>query len=165
MTLNEQQLQQLFQNHSKKNHTKVTATDVLNATEASTNRLKQAEQMLDEYQTAQGFKLVFALKAWSQTIANSIPKATRQKSVWDIVQKFKLSFVTAAIALAITLPITLQTTTSPTTHTSTVSSYVEDHIATSAFEQNDDLLYNQSFEPTTPVGNNSEDLVFKSKFG
>lgn len=163
MTLNEQQLQNLFQNHSQKNHTETTASDVLNAGEASAQRLQQAEQLLNDHQSAQGFRLAVALKSWTQAIAQSIPASRPKATFLGVFSKLKWTFVAAAMALAIALPMTLHKTEQPMESTVTGAYYAHDSISASAFEYgSDDILSNNSFEGISADG---EDVLFKSKFG
>lgn len=167
MKLTEKQLQNWFQNHSEKNHSKTTASEILNAAEASSTRLQQAEQLLDDHHAAQGFKLAVALKPWSEAVAESTPKSAANTALWNIFPKLRLTFAIAVIAAA--LPIMLQKTTQNTTLESIDNGYVRDSISVSAFEPGGDQLSNGSFEQNiTPVIDeltDGEDLLFKSKFG
>ncbi|MFC3194554.1 hypothetical protein ACFODZ_09930 [Marinicella sediminis] len=82
MKLTEQQLAQLMSQKSTQNNQQaVQASDCLDASPASSERLRQAEKLLDNHTTAQAMKAALAAKPWAQAVASDVQH--RQQS-WVI---------------------------------------------------------------------------------
>lgn len=102
MKLTEQQLAQLFQTASQKNTSTSQASDCLGATAASSDRLKHAENLLNDHTSSQAMKLAMSLRDWSDIMADAMN--TSRKSWFSFLgmsSPLKTSVATAAFALAL----------------------------------------------------------------
>ncbi len=102
MKLTEKQLAGLFQTNSKKNTSKSSPSDCMSATAASSNRLNQAEDLLNDYTAAQSMKMAMSLKDWSQVMADSIEASRRSWfSFLGMSSPLRTSVATMAFAFAL----------------------------------------------------------------
>ena len=101
MKLTEQQLAELFTNNTKTNPASFDAGNCLNALPASPTRLSQAENILNDFHTAQGMKLAFSFKDWSNIVSKSIQSSQQSWfSFLGMNSPFKTALATVAFAFA-----------------------------------------------------------------
>jgi len=157
MKLTEQQLAEMYTNSTKNSVSDVTAEDCLNALPASQTRLNQAEELLNDYNSAQAMKLAFNFKKWAQSVGQQL---TRSQRPW-----FNFGWLKATIgatAFAFICFITIPQQNSPyldqaEQHGVTIA---DDVISQVLFEADNDTIGNKGFESPKP-----EDSLFNGSFG
>lgn len=152
MKLTEDQLKNLFQDHSLNNQSTASASDCLAATDASSQRLKQVENLINDYTAAQAMKTAFASKDWSAQIAQSVKNQTVSHWFDWISHPFKTTATACALAVVVTLAIPslnqqeLQLVPyQPQTDIISSSQFESDVLKSGSFDGNSDTLFNGGF--------------------
>ncbi|MCB1583393.1 MAG: hypothetical protein R3E90_16380 [Marinicella sp.] len=161
MKLTEQQLAEIFQTNTRTNQTEATCGDCLGAIPASATRLSHAEEILNDFNSAQGAKMAFAYKQWSAVVADSIKQS--QQSWFSLLGRkspFKTAVATAAFAVAfvVAMPEFRQ---NHETMIPVQNNYANDVILGVPFEGQSDVLSNGSFDG----GDKAQDELFGGNFG
>lgn len=152
MKLTEQQLQKLFQNNSMHHQAQVAAGDCLQSSEASSQRLQQAEDLLNDYTSAQAMKAAFASKDWAKQIAHSVKDQSVGSWFNWLAHPFKATIT--ATAFAMTLFVALPNLSHkeqevlPTQVQNDIinsAAFESDVLSSASFDESKDALFNGSF--------------------
>lgn len=160
MKLTEQQLAEIFTDSTKNNRAQNTAA-CLDAIPASATRLTQAEEVLNDFNSAQGMKMAFGFKQWSEIVADSIESS--QKSWFSILgmkSPFKTAVATMAFAVAFVVAMPEFNQTHPVM-VPTQNDYANDVINSVPFEGQSDVLSSAGFDS----GDKEQDKLFGGSFG
>ncbi len=162
MKLTEKQLADIFSNSTKTNQTSAHVDDCLNALPASSTRLTHAEEMLNDYDSAQGMKMAFGLKQWSDSVAASVESVNKPWFAFlGLNSPLKTAVTTAAFAVTLVMVVPQINQQSTTVISPVQIDVVSDTINSIPFESNNDRLSKGGFD-----GNNdSKDNLFNASFG
>ncbi len=159
MKLTEKQLAEIFKSSTKNKQTSVVAGDCLGAIPASSTRLNQAEEVLNDFDSAQGMKMAFGFKQWSTVVADSI-KASQQSwfSILGMKSPFKTAVATMAFAVAFVVAMP-EFNQNQHIMTPVENNYANDVINAVPFES--DVLSSGGFDGA----DKAQDNVFGASFG
>jgi hypothetical protein len=163
MKLTEKQLAELFINNSKTNQASFDAGHCLNALPASPTRLSHAESVLNDFHAAQGMKLAFSFKNWSNIVAKSIQSSQQSWfNFFGMNSPFKTALATAAFAFAFVVALPQLTSTEQTINP-IENNLASDIINSVPFEgnNNSDHLSSGGFDGSQEVNDN----LFNASFG
>lgn len=160
MKLTEQQLADLF-THKTTSNTEGHVDACLQAMPASSTRLNHAEKILNDHSSAQGMRMAFGLKEWSEIMADSIKSS--QQSWFNFLgmnSPLKTALATTAFAVAFVIAIP------ENNHTNSPNNMIEfshssDVINSVPFEGGNDQLSKGDFDGD----NKSIDVLFDGSFG
>lgn len=152
MKLTEQQLQKLFQDNSLYHQAKVTAGECLQSSDASSQRLKKAEDLLNDFTSAQAMKAAFAAKDWTQQIARSVKDQSVNSWFNWLAHPFKTTITATALAMALFVALPnlshQEQKVLPTQVQNDVINAVRfesDVLSSGSFDESKDALFNGSF--------------------
>lgn len=165
MKLTEQQLASLFNSNRQHNNNEPTqAGDCLAANPASSERLRQAEQLLNDPVTAQAMQVAMASKPWADAVARDISQKQQPwftKLFGQPAVRWAMAGATFAFVFLVASPGTIESN-SPLHVPVLEQNVANDVINNSHFEHaKDDILNIGGFEPT----GEGADLLSKHSFG
>lgn len=166
MKLTEQQLAVLFSSIPEHSNTESNqAADCLAASPASSERLRQAEQLLDDPVSAQAMKAAIASKPWAEAVSRDLEQ--RQQPWFQRLFNpgaFRWAAAGAAFALVLMVVAPVGVHDSTPGHTPVAEQNVaNDLISNGRFELNqDDVLNMGGFEK---VNDRSKDQLSRHSFG
>lgn len=164
MKLTEQQLAEIFKNSTKNKQSTVSAEDCLGAVPASATRLNKSEDIINDFDSAQGMKLAFAFKPWSEAVTETVKANQKPRfNLFGLKNPFKAAIATMAFAFAfvVALPEFNQT---ETIMLPAQNDYANDVIQVAPFEgynNTDDILSSGGFDK----GGKDQDDLFGASFG
>lgn len=165
MKLTEQQMAELFNSTHQYNNDEATqAGDCLAASPASAERLRQAEQLLNDPITAQAMQVALASKPWAEAVARDLSHRQQPwyQKIFDL-SAVRLAMAGAAFAFMFLVASPKFMESNSPLHTPLTNQNVaNDVINNGRFDQaTDDILNMGGFEPSGETA----DVLSKHSFG